>query len=66
MGKSTYTDTTSWKTLDLLHYPTACPLKLFYTFQCGQNDKEHNDPAAIPPAQHFWSNAALRTENNEV
>lgn len=48
------------------HYLTACLLKLFYTFQCGQNGKEHSDPVEILPAQRSWNNEALKVENKEL
>lgn len=48
------------------HYLTACLLKLFYTFQCGQNGKEHSDPVEILPAQRSWNNEALKVENREL
>lgn len=48
------------------HYLTACLLKLFYTFQCGQNGKEHSDPVVILPAQRSWNNEALKVENKEL
>lgn len=48
-----------WNTFNSLSYLTVCPSKPFYTFQCGQNGKEHSDPVEIPLAQHFWNNEAL-------
>lgn len=65
-GKSSCVDTTLWNTFNLLCYLTVCPLKLFYTFQCGQSDKEHSDPVEIPLAQHFWNNEVLWKENTEL
>lgn len=53
LGKSSRVDITLQNTSNLLCYLTVCLLKLFYTFQFGQSDKEHSDPVAIPLAQHF-------------
>lgn len=43
-----------------IYYLIVYPLKLFYTSQCEQSDKEHNDPAEILLTQCFWSNEDLQ------
>lgn len=52
-GKNSDIAVTLQNTSNVLCYLIVCPLKLFYTFQCGQSDKEHSDPVEIPLVQHF-------------